>query len=183
MRRNILKLNKNKMIIILLSTFTVISIAISVWALFFRETATTVAPDYAPKATDSNANKIGDETQEKLKAQDGGGAVSMTYKKDVTISLSEQKVTLMFQNPSKSINNIVLELYVKMNDGTEQLLAQSDTLPPGYELQRLNMASDAIQLSEGVYEGKLNILYYNPDTGEKAIVNGNLDGIIITVKP
>lgn len=176
-----MKFDKNKMILTSLACVTIIAVAVSVWALFFREPAT--APDYTPKQTESNAKKIGDDDSEKLKAQSGGGAVSMTYKKEVTISLSGKNANLLFQNPSKSVNDVVLEVIVIGNDGVETTIAQSGILKPGYKIEKLDLDKKVEKLSEGVYNGKFNVLYYNPTTGEKAIVNGNLDGITINVKP
>ena len=171
-----------KFLILLLLLITVIAVGVTVWALFFRKTAPVLAPDYAPVEEDVNAEDIGDESEEeKMDANKGGGAVSMSYQKGVTISLADQTASLMFQNPSKSVNDMVLQLIIVSADDTETVIAQSGTIRPGKEVQKLDLIEGAATLSEGTYNGKFNILYYDPDSGEKAIVNGNIEGIEITV--
>ena len=39
----------------------------------------------------------------------------------------------------------------------------------------------AICPAVGDYTGRYNVLYYDPDSGEKAVLNGNIEGIKITV--
>ena len=127
---------------------TLIAVAVTVWALFFRKTAPVLAPDYAPQEAETHAEAIpGDSDDEKMETSSGGGAVSMVYQKEIQISLSSQTASLMFQNPSKSVNDIVLQLAVTGSDGT----------------------------------GKFNVLYYDPDTGEKSVLNSTIEGVAITV--
>lgn len=171
-----------KVLIILLLIITIIAVGVTIWALFFRDTTPDLTPDYAPVEEDENAKDIeGEEDKEKMKADEGGGAVSMSYQKSVTISLSEQKASLFFQNPSKSVNDIVLQLIIVSSDDTETVIAQSGTIHPGKQIENLDLLEDVATLSEGTYNGKFNILYYDPDSREKAIVNGNIEGIEITV--
>ncbi|MFR5148414.1 MAG: hypothetical protein ACLTER_01800 [Ruminococcus sp.] len=50
----------------------------------------------------------------------------MVYQKEVHIShFPDNKANLMFQNPSKSVNDIVLQLVIISEDGTETVIAQS----------------------------------------------------------
>ena len=171
-----------KWLIPVLLLITAIAVCVTVWALFIRSPAPVLAPDYAPVEADVNAVPIEDESgEEKLEAAEGGGAVSMTYQKGVTVSLADQTAELMFQNPSKSVNDMVLQLLIVSQDGTETIIAQSGTIKPGNQLRSLELISGAALLSKGTYNGKFNILYYAPDSGEKAIVNGSVEGIEITV--
>lgn len=62
----------------------------------------------------------------------------MVYQKEVQIS-SSQTASLMFQNPSKSVNDIVLQLVITGSDGTETVIAQSGTLSPGYKVETLGL--------------------------------------------
>ena len=173
----------SRILILLLICITVAAVAVTVWAVFFRKTTPVVlAPDYAPVETEVYATPIKDEpNEEKMKAKPGGGAISMTYQKDVTISLAENTARLMFQNPSKSVNDMVLQLVIVSPDGTETVIAQFGSIQPGNEIAQLDLIEGAASLSEGTYNGKLNILYYDPDSREKAIVNGSVEGISITV--
>lgn len=171
-----------KWLIPILLLITVTAVCVTVWALFIRRPVPVLAPDYAPVEADVNAVPIEDESaEEKLEAAEGGGAVSMTYQKNVTISLADQTAGLMFQNPSKSVNDMVLQLLIVGQDGTETVIAQSGTIKPGNQLRSLELISGVAALTVGTYNGKFNILYYAPDSGEKAIVNGSVEGIEITV--
>lgn len=174
--------DQKKILIFLLLLITAIAVGVTVWALFFRDTTLVLAPDYAPVEEEENAEDIeGEEDTEKMEAKEGGGAVSMSYRKSVSISLSGQSASLMFQNPSKSVNDMVLQLIIVSADGTETVIAQSGTIRPGKQVEELALIKGAAALSEGTYNGKFNILYYDPDSGEKAIVNGSIEGIEITV--
>lgn len=173
---------KTQTIIIVLFVITLIAVAVTVWALFFRKTAQVLAPDYAPQEAETHAEAIpGDSDDEKMETSSGGGAVSMVYQKEIQISLSSQTASLMFQNPSKSVNDIVLQLAVTGSDGTETVIAQSGTLSPGYKVETLDLIEGAATLSEGTYTGKFNVLYYDPDTGEKSVLNSTIEGVAITV--
>ena len=67
--------NKEKhkqMLIIALILLLLITVAITVWALFFRDTTPVLAPDYAPQQTEENAEPFEDDNDgEKLQQQQG----------------------------------------------------------------------------------------------------------------
>lgn len=172
---------RDKILILILLLIAAIAMGVTIWALFFRDTAPELTPDYAPQEVEEYAEPVEAESEEKMEASKGGGAVSMVYQKEVGISLSGQTASLMFQNPSKSINDIVLQLVIIGADGTETIIAQSGTLSPGYKVEQLELIKGAAKLSAGEYAGKYNVLYYDPDSGEKAVLNGNIEGIEITV--
>lgn len=91
------KSRKIKVLVLLLILVTVIAVGVTIWALLFRDTTSVLAPDYAPVEEDANAEDIeGEDDTEKMEADEGGGAVSMSYPKSVTISLSGQTASLMF---------------------------------------------------------------------------------------
>ena len=173
--------DRTKIILVLLVLITIIALGVTVWALFFRETAPTLAPDYAPQEAEEYAEPVEGDSEEKMEASQGGGAVSMIYQKQVQISLSDNTASLMFQNPSKSVNDIVLQIVVVGEDGTETVIAQSGTLSPGYEVEKLELIKGAAKLSAGEYTGKYNVLYYDPETAEKSVLNGSIEGVEITV--
>ena len=181
---------KTQIIVTALFLITLIAVAVTIWALFFRKTTPVLTPDYAPQETETHAEPIpGDSDNEKMETTSGGGAVSMVYQKEVQISLASQTASLMFQNPSKSVNDIVLQLVITAwefkcavgHDCTETVIAQSGTLQPGYKVETLDLIQGAASLSEGTYTGKFNVLYYDPDTGEKAVLNSTIEGVAITV--
>jgi hypothetical protein len=116
----------------------------------------------------------GDDT-DKMSSPQGGGAVSLTYSNTVTLSLSSKEADLVFQNPTKSNQDMVLELLI---DG--KVIAKSGRLPAGYGLKKLT-GVDTEMLKEGTYNGKFTVLYYNTQSGEKAMVNTDIP-VTITVQ-
>ena len=54
----------------------------------------------------------------------------------------------------------------------DNVIVQSGTLKPGKQVNSLELLADAEdKLTAGTYDGRFNILYYDQETGEKAIVN------------
>lgn len=153
---------------ILLLLILLISVGVIVWALFLRapKTDNTLAPDYAPRQVEQHAQRYGEETS-KLEQTDGGGAVTLEYTTDVSINLSEKKVYFSVANPYQSNQSMLVQIKIK-----DEVIAESGTLQPGYKLSELDITEQkAKMLSEGVYDGQILIWYYQPDTGERAVVN------------
>ena len=92
--------NKTKIIIAVILVVTFAALAVTIWALFFRNTGPALAPDYAPQKEEEYAEPVTGDSEEKMDVSKGGGAVSMVYQKEVHISLSDNKANLMFQNPT-----------------------------------------------------------------------------------
>ena len=140
-------------------------------------THTTLAPDYAPVNEEKYAEDIGDDGDKKLDQAEGGGAVSLTYSTDVDISLDKKLATLFFANPSKSNQDMVLQIVVH-----DVVVAQSGTISPGKQIGKMDLlSSGARKLQAGGYDGKFVVLYYQPDTHEKTIVNTDIP-VKITVR-
>ena len=153
---------------ILLLLILLIAIGVIVWALFIRKPAAdnTLAPDYAPRQTEKYAENYGEVTS-KLDQAEGGGAVTLEYTTDVSISLSDKKVYFSVANPYQSNQSMLVQIKIK-----DEVIAESGTLEPGYKLNELDITDQKIKmLSSGVYEGQILIWYYQPDTGERAVVN------------
>jgi hypothetical protein len=107
----------------------------------------------------------------------GGGSVSLTYMREVTVDLSEKQAKLLFANPGKSNQDMVIQIIIQ-----DVVICQSGTLTPGHQVKMLDLLKGTEKLlSAGVYEGKFNILYYHPESGEKAIVNTEIP-VTITVQ-
>lgn len=166
-----------KFLILLLLLIILVSILVTVWALFFRNSTPVLSPDYAPVEEEVNAQPIGDDDSEKLEAEEGGGAVNLTYSNEVTIDLSDKLASLLFANPSKSIQDMVVQIVID-----DTVIVQSGTLKPGNQVANLNLLDGAEkQLQPGGYDGKFAVFYYDPDSGEKAVVNTQIP-ITITVR-
>ena len=170
------KERRSKLLILLLLLLCFIATGVSVWALFFREPDITLAPDYAPQEQEEHAETIPDDTGDKMETPQGGGAVSLTYANQVGIDLSAGTVSLLFANPGKSNQDMVIQVVIQ-----DQVIAQSGTISPGYRVMNLDLLEGAVKmLSTGGYDGKFVVLYYNQETGEKAIINTEIP-IQITV--
>lgn len=164
---------RKQIIIIVLILLLLITIGITVWALFFRDTTPVLAPDYAPQQTEENAEPFDDDTDgEKLQQQQGGGAVSLTYSKEVAIDLSDNVAKLLFANPYKSNQDMMLQIVIQ-----DTVIVQSGLLTPGHQVTKLELFDNA-KLSKGTYEGKFVVLYYQKDTGEKAMINTEIPSTI-----
>lgn len=171
------KYRKQKWLVALLLLITATAVCVSIWALFFRDTDPMLAPDYAPQDEEQNQRAIEDDSDDKLDAAEGGGAVSLSYSPDVTIDLSDGTAALRFANPGRSTQDMVVQVVIQ-----DQILVQSGRLTPGHEVTDLDLMDGAEkQLSEGVYEGKFTVLFYHPDSGEKAVVNTDIP-ITVTVR-
>lgn len=162
------KQDKSKLLILLLLLITLVALGVSVWALFFRDTGgPTLSPDYAPQETEQHAQTIPDDTGEKLEKPEGGGSVSLTYSNKVTIDLSDRAAALYFANPGKSNQDMVIQIVIQ-----DTVILQSGTLTPGRQVKKLDLLEGAEKLlAEGGYTGKFVVLYYDQETGEKAMVN------------
>ncbi len=168
------KTEGKKILLIILILITVIAVGITVWAVWFRKPATVLTPDYAPQETEQNVEKIEGDESEKLEAPEGGGAVSLIYTKEVSIDLSEKQATLLFGNPGKSNQDMVVQLVIQ-----DEIIVQSGLITPGNQVKSLDLLDGAEKkLRAGGYDGKLVVLYYNQENGEKAVINTE---ILVTI--
>ncbi len=173
MNTNAPKERKKSLLIILILLLLILALgAVCIWAVFFREPDQgLLPPDYATMGEDTNATDIVGDSSDKLEAPEGGGAVGLTYADTVTVDLSDGTVGMMFQNPGRSLNNMVLQVVVQ-----DTLLAQSDLLVPGKQLNRLSLKKVAAsKLQPGGYKGVFVISIYNPETGEKNMVDAEVE--------
>ena len=167
------KLNKTTIIIAILALITVAALCVTMWALFFREPSAgddnkvILNPDYAPQKQEQNAETIPNDTGDKMAPPEGGGAVSLTYSNEVKIDISDKAAAVYFANPGKSNQDMVLQVVIQ-----DTVILQSGTLKPGNQVKLLNLLEGAEKmLQPGGYEGKFVVLYYDPISGEKSMVN------------
>ncbi len=171
------KENKKKwLLLLLLLLITIAAMSLSVWAVWFRDSTIVLAPDYAPQQIEENAEPIGDDGDEKLSQPEGGGAVGLTYAKEVDISLLDKSATLQFANPTKSNQDMVLQLEID-----DVVILQSGRLEPGNMVSTLNLLDGAEKrLAAGGYNGKFVVLYYDRTSREKAMINTEIP-VTVTV--
>lgn len=138
-------------------------------------------PDYPTMSVDSGAQPIESEPNESApEVSQGGGSVTISFKDQVTYSLSTGKISMFYQNPSVSTHNVVVQM-ILVHGEDEYLLGQSGILQPGYQVTSMTVDEDAPQLSMGGYDGKIRLRFYDPVTGERAIVDTDIP-CTITVK-
>jgi len=159
--------NSQSILVFVLLCVTVFALCTTVWALFFRQPDRVLIPDYAPVATEANATPIPGDSGRADKAEAGSGSVSLTYSDRVSMDLSSRRASLVFANPGKSNQDMVLQLVIQ-----DTVILQSGRLTPGNQIMELNIPEEAAaMLAPGGYEGEYLVSYYDPASGEKAIVN------------
>lgn len=159
------KKNYMGIMIVAMLIITLLAVSITIWALFFRE-AEVIEPTYAAVELEPNAELLEeDEEDEDLEAPEGGGAVSVVYMTSVSVDLNQGTVSLFYENPSKSTQDAVVQVVIQ-----DVVIAESGRLEAGYGIKELSLL-DSVTLSQGIYEGTMVLMYYDPETGEKAMVN------------
>lgn len=96
---DLLKKYKVRIIISVATLVSVVAITITIVTLINNE-KTVISPDFAPIEKETYAEVLNDEETSKLEQQEGGGAVSLTYSKEVTVNLNDRTAELLFQNPA-----------------------------------------------------------------------------------
>ena len=137
-------------------------------------------PDYENVKPDDNAQTIpGETTGEVPDPPQGGGSMNLVYSDQVLVSLESEKVSLYYQNPSSSSHSIVVQIIITRGDD-QYLVAESGGINPGYMLTEMSL-DDNIKLTSGVYKGIMKLWFFDPNTGERAVVDTNIP-VTITVK-
>ena len=104
----------------------------------------------------------------------GGGAASFVCEAQVTVVLDEKRVSLMFANPGRSLQNAVIELVVQ-----DTVVAQSGRIDAGYRVTSLPLMSRAIS-ERGIYQGEIRMYFF--DTASGAQVVNTACPVTVTVK-
>lgn len=196
---------KNKKVLILIIALCLITItSTTVTVVLLTNDAKPVdnTDIYPPVTKDPGAEPIGEgsTTQPPLENPEGGGAVSLTYSKQASAPKGDGIASILFQNPAKSNQSIVIQLHItdktlieklgktgrtaadkaKIEDAegydsekSRMIIAESGLLAPGYKLSELRLKAlpDGTVLPAGSYSAVYYILAYDKDTNERAIVN------------
>lgn len=113
------------------------------------------------------------ESEEEEYMPQAGGSVSMIYTLTATVSRNTGMINLYFKNPGDSTHNVLIQLNV---NGI--VIAESDLLSPGTGIFELICNN---RLSNGEYYGTYNVLFFDSLTGEKALIETEICGVVITV--
>lgn len=153
-------------IFIALIVLIILCLAVTVWALFFRDTTPAVTPDYPPQGIEPNQSVMQEDNTSKLDAPEGGGAINVTFSTSATASLSADTVALYYANPAASNQNVAITLMID-----ELVVAKSELITPGHEIRELKLEDEAKSaLKAGGYDAELVVRAFNDD-GEKAMVD------------
>lgn len=167
----------NRIIISVLIAVIVFLLFICAFLFLTRGEAPVLSPDIAPSKTDKYAEPMDDGSQGTMESPDGGGAASLAYTKNVAINLSTEKARMMFGNPSRSNQDIIVQVIIQ-----DTVIAQSGLITPGNKVTTLDLVPKIkSSLSEGTYIGKYLVLFYDRETGEKEIVTTEI-AVNITVE-
>lgn len=139
-----------------------------------------VKPLHPLPSEDTQAQPLEDDNSSKVSSPEGGGAVSMTYTLNAEISLETGRIAMYFKNPNASNHDIVVEMYI-ISGGEETLIASSGRVKAGYGLYNMSLGIDFSLLSAGNYEGKYKVIYYDPETGERALIESDITDLRVKV--
>lgn len=133
----------------------------------YKRALSPLTPDYPPQGTEENQDPIDGDNSEKMDSEEGGGAINVTYGMNATVKLSEDTVTLYYANPNASNQNVAVLILID-----ELVVAKSDLITPGHQVTELPLEPYAKEvLMVGGYDAELVVRAYNPDTGEKAMID------------
>jgi hypothetical protein len=160
-------LSKKRMILLIsLAVVLVAAIAVTTVVLIISKDE-ILPPDYPPQSSDPNQIPIPDDEGGKLESPTGGGAVNITYSRDVTVSLSRKNATFYYANPSKSNQNVAIAIVVG-----DVVISKSALITPGNMVTALSLEEGVEKkLGIGGYDAELIVYCYHPETGEKAMVD------------
>ena len=196
-------IDKKLMIIIIVLCFITFSSTVVTATLLIKNSMQKDKGNVYPVVSqDPDAEPIEEEgsSEEPLTNPDGGGAVSLIYSNQATASEGDGIATILFQNPSKSNQSIVIQLQITDKELIEKLgktgrtdkekakiegaedydseknrriIAESGLIPPGHKLTTLELKAlpDGTVLPKGNYNAVFYILAYDKDTNERAVVN------------
>ncbi len=177
-------MKSRKMIAVIITAIVLLTFAVVASVVLMtrdeKPSGEVLEPDYEHVKPDHNAQTIpGETTGASTDAPQGGGSMSLVYSDQVIVYLDSGKVGLHYQNPSSSSHSIVVQIIIPRGD-EQYLVAESGGINPGYMLTEMTL-NENIQLSEGVYKGIMKLWFFDPETGDRAVVDTNIP-VEITVK-
>lgn len=139
-----------------------------------------INPDHPMPSQDANATPNEGDDSQKAEVEEGGGSLSMIYSLDAKLDLNTGKINIYFKNPNASTHDVSIILYVVSGD-TKVPIAQSGRISAGYSLNSLQMTEGSAALTEGVYNGYYMLSLFDPETGERALVQPEITGVQLVV--
>ena len=159
---------------------TVATVVITIGLLNNPKPPIVIDPDNPMPDIDPDIEPIEGDTGEAATAEKGGGSVSMIFTKGVSLSLSSDKATIFYQNPSSSNHSVVLELYI-VSEEQEYFIGKTGLIPAGSAIYELDVSERDVNIRAGTYTGLYRTAYYEPTTGERASVGSDITGVSVVV--
>lgn len=173
--------NRFAFLLILLILLAAIIIAVVILCqVVLNPSVPVINPDHPLPDEDPYVEVIPEDETEKVQSESGGGSVSMIYTLVADLDLSSGKANIYFMNPNASNHDVVVKLCV-LDDDKEVVIAESGRVQAGYGLYKLDMTEGSAVLSSGVYDAVYKVQYYDPLTGEKALVESTITDVALTV--
>lgn len=147
------------------------------WKVMFQSVP-VVDPDHPLPDNDTHMEKMEDDDTEKVHSD--GGAVSMIYTLSADLNLTTEQANIYFKNPNASNHDVMLHLCI-VEDETLIPVAKSGLLKAGYALYTMDMMEDTVRLNKGTYDAAFVVYYYDPLTGEKALVESTIEDVTLNV--
>lgn len=148
---------------------------------FLDSTPVTLKPNHPLPEPDANVLPIPDSEDVKpTVSEEGGGAVKMNYMLQASVKLASKEIGMYLQNPKTSNHDVAIKMYITSGEG-DYLIATSGLIQAGNGLYQLTLSEDAPVLEEGIYSGYYKVLYYDSQTGERALVEADITDLEITV--
>lgn len=164
--------------LIILIGLILVGIVVGIWGYNILNNK-VVAPDYPLPPEDEKSVDIKNDNS--VKSNDHKNHASIKISREVSINLKTKVVTLNYKNFNASNKDAVVTLCI-LKDGNEYAIARSGLVKSGKEIKSMDLLDDAIKLTEGVYNGRIKIDFYDEITGEKAAASTDFDDVEVTVK-
>ena len=137
-----------------------------------------ITPDYPLPPVDEEAEDAVD-GDDKMDVESGNTGAALEWSSDVKVTISNKSASLYVRNPSRSLQNISLQLVVK-----DQVVGESGLILPGKRLTTMEIKDGAFTQS-GVFSpenAKLVVRYYDPTTNACAIVTTDIQVTVTVVE-
>ncbi len=160
---------KDKKILVAIAAALLVVLIVLVLLLLLRscDEPEPILPDYAPQETEKEQESIPGDTDEKLDAPEGGGAVNITFTTKLDVDLSDGRVYFTYANPNRSTQDVMVAVVIG-----DLKIAESALINPGNQITSLPLDPDAAKrLQVGGYDAELIVYFYDTETGEKAMVD------------
>ncbi len=168
-------------LILLLLFLAAIGAAVGILLSMLQPEAPVVSPNNPLPDPDPDVRPLPPSDEPAPDVSTEGGKVSMIYSLSAKMQRSTGEITILFKNPTASNHDVMLEMYVPYADGDIKI-AQSGRIPAGNGLYTLDFIPSSAVMGEGVYSAYYKVIYYDPVSGERALVESKIEDLALEVR-